>query len=132
MTADEIYEADDLKFEDIPVPEWSPGWVKGVGLPDDIEPRCLRLLEMSADQAIEFTDSIQADAKSRNNAIVNIIRLTAVDLDGNRLFAEDGSMQNMMRKSFNVYQRLSTAALKLNGFTSDDDETSEETPEKKD
>ncbi len=127
LTADEIYAADDLKFEDIPVGEWTPGWTED----GDVEPRCIRLLEMSADQAIEFTDSLQSDKKSRNKAMVNIIRLTAVDLAGNKLFGASGAMQAMMQKSSNVYQRLSVAALKLNGFTSDDDDD-EESAEKKD
>lgn len=111
LTAAQILAADDLSFVDVPVPEWGG---------------TIRLREMSAGEAIKFTDSLQDNAKSRNQAIVRIIRDTAVGVDGARLFPGDGDMEKLRAKSFKVFQVLSDAALKLNGFRDEDDEEESE------
>lgn len=117
VSAQDVYDAPDLTHADVPVPEWTPA-----GELEEFGARNIRLLEMSAGQAIKFTESIGDNAASRNKAIVNIIRITAVDLEGKQLFAGSGAMEKLMAKSFKVYQRLSDAALKLNGFRDEDED----------
>lgn len=125
LTAEEIIAADDIEYRDVPVPEWTPGYVKG----GDVEPRCVRLRTMTAAEAIEFaTEFSSLDQAGRNAVIIVMIAKCAVDAEGNPLFSEE-QVGSLRSKSFPVYNRLQKEVLDLNGFG--DEETATEA-EKKD
>ena len=52
LSAEEILGASDLSHVDVEVPEWTPGWAED----NDVEPRKIRLQELSAGEAIAITD----------------------------------------------------------------------------
>jgi hypothetical protein len=116
LSAEEILAADDLRHTDVPVPEWTPGYIEG----GDVEPRAVRLRVLQADEAIDFATSLQgADAGVKNELVISLIAVCAIDENGDRLFAED-QVAGLRKKSFSVYQRLQNAVLILNGFADEE------------
>ena len=117
LTAEEILAADDLTHTDVPVPEWTPGYIEG----GELEARSVRLRVMTADEAIVFATSTQSgDAGERNELVVTLIAACAIDENGERLFSQE-QVGALKKKSFVVYQRLQEAVLLLNGFADEDD-----------
>ena len=125
LTAEEILAADDLTHIDVPVPEWTPGYIEGadveIGHADHVAVRNVRLRVMTADEAIIFATSTQSgDAGKRNELVVTLIAACAIDENGDQLFSQE-QVDGLKKKSFVVYQRLQDAVLLLNGFADEDD-----------
>ena len=114
LTAENVWEADDLIHEDIPIPEWTPGWVEG----DD--PACLRLRIMSAKEAIAFAKAME-NPNNERSAIVRAVIKTAIDEEGNLLFPGDGDFAKLLDKSLAPYKRIRKVFFSLNGFGADED-----------
>lgn len=113
LTVDEILAIDDITHIDVPIPEWTPGYVDG-GIARAIRIRC-----MTADEAMVFAES-QADEVLRRDTMVRLIQQCAVNEDGTSVFGA-GHVDALRQKSFVVFNRLQKAILKLNGFTDDED-----------
>jgi len=105
LTAEQILGMDDLNTMDVEVPEW----------PIDGEPGTIRLKTLSAREAMTFQKSMQSSPRAREDAMVNIVVLSAVDEDNNRLF-NPKQVEALRDKSVKVFTRLQTAAMELNGF----------------
>jgi hypothetical protein len=106
LTAEQILEMDDLNTMDVEVPEW----------PIDGEPGLVRLKTLSAREALTFQKQMQVNAKAREDAMVSIVVLSAVDENGERLFNQK-QVELLRDKSVKVFTRLQTAAMELNGFS---------------
>jgi len=106
LTAEQILEMDDLNTMDVEVPEWSI----------DGEPGIVRLKTLSAREALTFQKQMQVNSKAREDAMVSIVVLSAVDENGERLFHQK-QVELLRDKSVKVFTRLQTAAMELNGFS---------------
>jgi len=106
LTAEQILEMDDLNTLDVEVPEW----------PIDGEPGIVRLKTLSAREALTFQKQMSVNSKAREDAMVSIVVLSAVDENGERLFNQK-QVELLRDKSVKVFTRLQTAAMELNGFS---------------
>ena len=120
LTPEQIWESDDLIHEDIPIPEWTPGWVEG----DD--PANLRLRIMTAKEAIDFAKAME-NPQNERSAIVRAVLKTAIDEEGKLLFPGSGDFDKLLGKSLAPYKRIREVFFRLNGFGQDgDDEPGED------
>jgi len=109
LTRDLIDGADDLPYEDVPVPEWG-GTVR------------LRTLTGSERDAFEGSILVQNGNSRRlnlKNARAKLLVLSLVDEDGKRLYAET-DVAKLGKKSAKVLDRLFDKAQKLSGLTDED------------
>lgn len=94
LTAAEIFAADDAGIIEVQVPEWG-----GV----------VRLRKMTAGASIDYTSA------PREDALLKLIELSAIDAEGNRLFSA-ADMERLKTRAWDVCVRIHQAAAKLNGI----------------
>jgi hypothetical protein len=99
LKKEEILSVKDLKFEDVPVPEWG-GMV--------------RICEFSSDKAIQFSDLSLAN-KSDKNYMTELLSLAIVDQNFKPLFSQQ-DIEALGKKSAKVIDKLTRIAFKLNGI----------------
>lgn len=109
ITAEDIEGAADAAFLDVEVPEWTPKSMKDAGKIKKIRLQC-----MTAREAIDFT-KLSADPARRDEAMIRVIQLCAVNDKGEKLFTER-QIEVLGKKSFDVLNRLQHDALKVCGF----------------
>ena len=110
LTAEQILAMDDLNTMDVEIPEWKTA---------DGEPGVVRLKALTAREALTFQKQLNQNAKAREDAMISIVVLSAVDENGDRIFNAK-QMELLRDKSIRVFGRLQKAAMELNGF---DDKT---------
>jgi hypothetical protein len=111
FSKEEILGADDLSFEDIPVPEWGPN--KGV-----------RLMSLTGTQRDDFEDKtvIQKGGDQKMNLInmrARLLSLCIVDANGKRIFS-DVEVPLLGQKNAKILERLFDKARNMNGMTEED------------
>ena len=106
LDRDAILGADDLRIEEVDVPEWG-----GV----------VALRELRGSERDSFEEgSMDKDRNvSMKNVRARLIALSAVDDDGKRLFSEKDAIQ-LGSKSANALNRLFEKACRLSGITDAD------------
>lgn len=106
----EILAQDDLKTEDIQIPEWGDAWVR------------VRTLNASERDHFEAS-TVQRNGKKVTTNLENIrarlCLLCLVDEDGNRLFEEEDTFP-LGGKSAAALDRIFTVAQRLNGLRDED------------
>jgi hypothetical protein len=109
LTKDQILNADDLKFEDVKVPEWG-GAV-----------RVRTMTGTDRDQYEQYIVNIRSDKKDDNLANIRSMLLahTVVDDNGELLFTKD-DIEALGLKSVKALQRLFNVASKLNALNDSD------------
>lgn len=98
LTADDVEAllvADDLTTVDVYVPEWK---------------KTCRVRQLTAAQSLELADA------SRRESMLLIVAMSVVDVEGKRLFKDHERLRGRSAGALNLLQ---TAALKLNGFSTD-------------
>lgn len=105
LTADQILGMDDLNTMDLEIPEW----------PVNGEPGIIRLKTLSAREALNFQKTMNLSPANRDNAMISIVVLSAVDDAGNRIFT-NAQVERLREKSVKVFTRIQKAAMELNGF----------------
>jgi hypothetical protein len=105
LTAEQILGMDDLNVEEVEVPEW----------PVDGQPGIIRLKTMSAREAMNSQKQMNVSPKAREDAMINLIVMSAVDEKGDRIFTAK-QVEMLRDKSMRVFVRLQKAAMSLNGF----------------
>ena len=115
LSAEDIFNAEDIDFVDVTIPEWKK----------DGKPGVVRLRAMDANEGIKFGEDMKDKAKIADS-YVRIIALTAVKVNadgtcGDPLFVGDVAVHNLRKKKNAVFIRLQKAAMKLN-FPDDKDE----------
>jgi hypothetical protein len=116
LTAEDIFNSDDIDYIKIEVPEW-----KKNGVPGKI---CFRA--MTAAEAIKFIKEGKNAADSADN-YVRVVAETAVvmDADGNptneRLFKGDVAIHKLKEKKSGIFIRLQKAIMKLNNLDGGDE-----------
>lgn len=103
-TAADIFAAEDLRHEDVPVPEWSK----------DGDPCVIRMQELPADDALKFTEQMDLESNKRHGMYL-IIVLCARDVEGNTLFTDE-DVPRLKKKKLAILNRLQHAALRVNGM----------------
>jgi hypothetical protein len=108
LTREQILQADDLKREKVPVPEWS----------GDIYVR-----ELTGIEALEF-DAWMAENKDNKKALglgwhPLMVMLCACDESGERLFSRD-DFDSLKGKNKEVIARIAEKAISLNRMGADD------------
>lgn len=106
LSAEQILGMDDLNTIDVEIPEW----------PVNGEPGLVRLKTMSAREALNFQKQMSASPKNRDDAMINVVVMSAVDEAGTRIFTAK-QVEQLRDKSIKVFTRLQKAAMELNGFS---------------
>ena len=109
LSRDDILKADDLKTEDVDVPEWG-----GV----------VRIRGLTGTQRDAFEASVvKMNGTNKQYNLTNLrarfVALCVVDADGKRLFS-DQDVKQLGEKSATALERVWTAARKLSGMSEDD------------
>lgn len=103
----------DLKFEDVPLPEFG----EGAGI---------RIMELDAEEAQKFGEIVskQADKFAMPLWIIACARRVKDDgTTGDRLFEDSPeTRQKLLKLGASILMRLGDCALKLNGFSKDETE----------
>ena len=106
----EILAIDDLKFEDVQIPEWGGAWVR------------VRTLQANERDRFEAS-TVQRNGKKVTTNLDNIrarlCLLCMVDEDGERLFQEEDTFP-LGGKSAAALDRIFTVAQRLNGLRDED------------
>lgn len=108
LTKEEIFAADDLISEVVPVPEWGPDGAVTV-----------RAFDLASRDAF-YAPLIGKEGEERRAAIaevggVRLIVFSVVDADGNQLFTE-GDAERLKKKLPAVLERIVAVAQRLNGL----------------
>lgn len=104
LTADDIYNSDDLTVSDpVEIPEWRKNDKPGI----------IYFRVMSADEHIKFQELLKGPTK--NSVMVRILALCACNKNGDLLF-KPTDMEKLRKKSTVVFNRLSKFLLQLNGM----------------
>lgn len=115
----EILAIDDLKFEDVQIPEWGGAWVR------------VRTLQANERDRFEAS-TVQRNGKKVTTNLDNIrarlCLLCMVDEDGERLFQEEDTFP-LGGKSAAALDRIFTVAQRLNGLRDEDVEELAKVPE---
>lgn len=109
LSRDQIDTADDLPFEDVPVPEWGGS---------------VRLRTLTGAERDAFESSVVSQSGSNRkvnlkNVRARLVSLCLVDEEGNRLYS-DADVAKLGKKSAKVLDRLFDKAQRLSGLTDDD------------
>jgi hypothetical protein len=109
LTRDLIDGADDLPYEDVPVPEWGG---------------TVRLRTLTGSERDEFEASVVSQNGTNRrvnlkNVRARLVSLCLVDEEGNRLYTNT-DVAKLGKKSAKVLDRLFDKAQKLSGLTDDD------------
>lgn len=120
LTAAEILGADDLDFVDVPVPEWTPGYVKPKPGEEEDEAQIVKAIRLRTLTAGESIDFAEASPQAKMDRIVALVARCATDENGEPLFTEQQAKQ-LRTKSWPVWSRIQTAFLVLNGLAEEDD-----------
>jgi len=106
LTKDEILKIEDIKTEEVEVPEWG-----GVVL----------VKTMSGRERDQLESSVITKPGERNltNLRAKIVSLSIIDVDGNRQFSFDDAIL-LGDKSARALDRVFTVAQRLSGFTPED------------
>lgn len=113
LSAGDILDADDIKYMEVAVPEWTK--------PGQKETAIVRLRSLSAEEIGEFVDTMTG--KSKSDAPVRVLMLSAVGVDGQPLFpmGDDHETKKLVsrlrKKNLRAFMRIQSAALKLNGLS---------------
>ena len=106
----EILAIDDLKYEDIEIPEWGGAWVR------------VRSLNASERDHFESSTIVRNGRKvstNLENIRARLCLLCLIDEEGNRLF-DEGDTFPLGGKSASALDRIFTVAQKLNGLRDSD------------
>ena len=102
-----IFAADDLRLEEVPVPEWPCG--------------TLYVRMMTGIERDQWEGLVQKRTNGNGNSIdlvgirALLVALTAVDQDGNRVFDED-DVDQLQSKNSAVLDRIAGVAMSSNGI----------------
>lgn len=108
LSADDIFGMDDLEPITLAVPEWDRGDKKGA----------VRLRPLSAAEIMAY---IEKNKKGSANGPVDILVMSAVDINGKPLFQNKREiLDRVAKKSMKALTRIQAAAMKLNGLDQDE------------
>lgn len=106
LSKDAILQADDLSYEDVPVPEWGG---------------TVRLRTLTGSERDKFEAGVYGDGKKvkLDDFRARLCALCMVDGEGNRLFG-DSEVKQLGKKSASGLNRVFEKATHINGFSDQD------------
>ncbi len=108
LTRDAILKANDLKFEDVDVPEWG-GVVRVQALTGD---------DRDEYEMFLFSSDGSSGGVTKRGIRAYLLALSIVDEKGNRLFSRE-DVEKLGRKSYKALNRAFSVAQKLSGLLPD-------------
>ncbi|MHC3391293.1 hypothetical protein ACLQ2E_17835 [Streptomyces lavendulocolor] len=111
LSAEQILDAEDLDYEDVPVPEWG-GTVRVRGLSGTDRDKIEASMANSAGTALAVDKLAGFRARLAAAAIV--------DENGKRMFRSEAETRRLGEKSATALQRVCDVAMRLSGLTEDD------------
>ena len=104
FSKEEILTANDLQYEDVPVPEWGPD-------------KLVRIRSLTAEERDEFEVFMSrvASGLEQANVRAHLAALTLVDSEGKRLFSV-AEAPVLGQKNAQALQRVWLASIKLSGI----------------
>jgi hypothetical protein len=112
LSADQILGADDLKSEDVPVPEWG-GTVLVRGMTGSARDK------FEASLMNDGMDGVDK-AKALDNYRARLSAACMVDGEGKRLFRSDAEVRRLGEKSADALSRVADVATRLSGLSASD------------
>ncbi|MFI8988666.1 hypothetical protein ACIG63_27260 [Streptomyces antimycoticus] len=112
LSADQILGADDLDYEDVPVPEWG-GTVRVRELPGTER-------DKFEAQFVGGKDGASIRAEGLEGFRARLAAAAIVDADGKPLFRSAAETKRLGEKSANALQRVVDAAMRLSGMGEQD------------
>lgn len=111
LSREQIIEADDIKTQDVPVPEWG----------GDVRIRGLSGSERDEYEAamVHFAPGTATGRLKLENVRARLVSMTAVDENGDRLFT-DKDVVLLGKKSGSALDRVFEAAKRLSGLSDED------------
>lgn len=110
LTRDEVFEADDLKIEEVKVDEWFGGTLRVRGLNGQGKDDYQISLMVSPGRTAEV---------NMQNASAKLVALCVIDEDGDLLFQE-GDVLLLGKRNGKALDRVFTVAQRLSGMSSED------------
>lgn len=111
LSAEQILDADDLEYEDVPVPEWNG---------------TVRVREMPGTERDKFEsqfvgkDGASIRAEGLDGFRARLAAATIVDADGKVLFRSAAETKRLGEKSAKALQRVCDVATRLSAMSEDD------------
>jgi hypothetical protein len=109
LTRDQIWSADDITFEDVPVPEWG----------GSVRIRGMSGRERDAFEAASLVNRKGTQELNVKNIRARLVAACAIDENGQPLFSSADVMR-LSEKSAAALTRLFVVAQRLSGMTEDD------------
>jgi hypothetical protein len=111
FSREEILGAQDIQYEDIPVPEWGNKFVRVKSLNGE-----------ERDEVEASMTKMRGNKPELNmqNMRAKLLVRSCVDGDGKRLFSSDGDVLALTKKSAAALNRLFIVAQRLSGITAED------------
>ena len=103
LTRDQILAAEDMKTEDVPVPEWGGS---------------VRVRTMTGLERQQFQKDAQKDGEPKDDFMERLLVACVVDADGKPLFTKK-DIEALSGKSAAALERVFKKAATLNGLTSE-------------
>lgn len=112
ITKDQLWQVNDITYEDVAVPEWGPGV--------EVRLRTLTGEELDSYQAGLVVQTREGGRRMNlRNASARLIVACAINEDGSPLF-ELTDVMRLSQMSARALQRLTVVAQRLSGMTEDD------------
>ncbi len=109
LTKEQILAAEDLKHEDIKVPEWG----------GTVRVRALTALEKDNFDKTTFMDTEEGDSMNWEGMRARLVSLTVINDKGERLFTSNDVVE-LGKKSAIVMDKVFAVAQRLSGFTKEE------------
>lgn len=116
LSKEQIWQASDIVFEDVPVPEWSP---------PGGEVACVRIRGLAGDERDAFEEASMKKSKrggrevNLRNARARLVSACAINEDGSPMFTA-GDVLKLGTKSAAALEKLVAVAQRLSGMTDED------------
>ena len=108
LNADQILQADDRRYEEVPVPEWGGK---------------VRIRSLTGQEFEDWQDGLKRDKKGKittESIRASLAAEVMVNDQGERLFAGTRMVLQLGNKSSAALQRIFTAAQRMNGLNDED------------
>lgn len=116
LNADQILQADDRRYEEVPVPEWAPAGTN----PKDAK---VRLRSLTGNERDKWEDNLPRDKKgkiSSDNLRASLAAEVIVNEHGEKLFAGARMITQLGNKAAAPIDRIFEAAQRMNGIKEED------------
>lgn len=109
LTREQILGAQDIKFEDLDVPEWG-GRIRVRGLGGD------EMVQFWGEPTVGGDGEVKLQMRMKVGVYPRLVSKSVVDLNGNQMFTEQ-DVKALGQRSFSALARVVTKVFELSGMT---------------